>query len=59
LVQVPFDDAPRATEHTSHEPLHALLQQTPSAQLPDAHSVVLAQLEPMVSFGTHCLAALQ
>lgn len=34
-VQVPFAEAPAAAEQTSHPPLHALSQQTPSAQKPD------------------------
>ena len=37
-VQVPSALAPSAAEHTSHEPLHAVSQHTPSTQLPEAHT---------------------
>jgi hypothetical protein len=36
-VQVPFTPAPAATEHAAHPPAHAVLQQAPSAQCPEAH----------------------
>ena len=51
VVHVPSAGAPRALEQTSHEPEHARLQQTPSVQLPDAHSRQLPcrQSTPAVS----------
>ena len=33
--------------HASHVPLHAVPQQTPSAQLPETHSLDPAQLLPV------------
>jgi hypothetical protein len=38
--------------HASQAPPHAVLQQTPSTQLPLAHSPAPAQLEPFVFFAT-------
>ncbi len=35
---MPSAEAPSAAEQTSHEPEHEELQQTPSTQLPEAHS---------------------
>ena len=37
LVHVPLELAPSVAEHVSQAPLQALLQQTPSAQKPEAH----------------------
>jgi hypothetical protein len=42
VEHVPSAVAPRAFEHTSHEPPHAASQQTPSVQCPVAHSRQLA-----------------
>ncbi len=42
---------------TSHEPVHAALQQTPSAQWPLTHSLPPAHACPFVFFGTHAPAA--
>jgi hypothetical protein len=35
------------TLHASQEPVHELLQQYPSAQLPDAHSPLLTHVVPL------------
>jgi hypothetical protein len=37
ILQVPSEVAPKATVQASQLPEHAELQQTPSAQNPDAH----------------------
>src|SRR5581483_5042543 len=39
--------------HAWHWPLHALLQHTPSTQLPATHWLAPAQVEPSASFGAH------
>jgi hypothetical protein len=58
-VHVPLLDAPSAAAQTSHAPLHAVLQQTPSTQLADAHSLPAEQVDPFANFETHALLALQ
>lgn len=44
-----------AAEHAWHAPVQALLQQTPSTQLPVVHSLPAVQVAPLVFFGTHVL----
>jgi hypothetical protein len=39
--------------HRSHEPVHAVLQQTPSTQLPPAHWLPPVQVAPTAFFTTH------
>jgi hypothetical protein len=51
-VHVPFADAPRAAEQTSHEPLQPASQQKPSTQLPDEHSPAAEHAVPFVFFET-------
>src|SRR5439155_1507747 len=46
LVQVPLAEAPAATEHASHEPLQAALQQYPSTQLPLEHWLLAVHATP-------------
>jgi hypothetical protein len=46
FVQEPFALAPSAAEQTSQAPVHGALQQTPSEQLPEAHSALLEQAWP-------------
>jgi hypothetical protein len=53
LAQVPFVGAPLAVEQKSQEPLHALLQQTPSAQLPEVHWRDSVQAAPLFWGSTH------
>jgi len=49
-VQVPTLPA---TPHASHCPLHAVSQQTPSAQLPDVHCPAEAHAAPLAFFAVH------
>jgi hypothetical protein len=50
-VQVP---GAVAEEQVSQAPSHALEQQTPSTQKPEAHSDALEQAMPALCVGTHC-----
>ncbi|MEN9798180.1 MAG: hypothetical protein RL653_1876 [Pseudomonadota bacterium] len=45
-VQVPSSTAPREAAQVSHPPAHALSQQTPSAQVPEAHPLSAVQAVP-------------
>ncbi len=54
-MQVPLAEAPSAAAHTSHPPLHALLQQKPSTQFPDVHWALLVQACPVGSVGVQAL----
>jgi hypothetical protein len=45
--------------HAWHCPAHAAEQQTPSAQNPDAHTLVELHGAPSASLGTHCAEPLQ
>jgi hypothetical protein len=45
-----------AAEHASHDPLQALLQQTPSTQKPLPHWPAPVQAVPLVSCGMHAPA---
>jgi hypothetical protein len=47
---VPSVVAPCATLHASHAPAHAVLQHTPSTQLPDWHSVAPPHTTPLTFF---------
>jgi hypothetical protein len=49
---VPLTAAPAVVLQASHAPLQALLQQTPSTQLPDEHSPVVVQLAPLLFLPT-------
>ncbi len=42
-----------ATVHAWHKPTHAVLQQTPSTQLPDAHCAAIVHVPPFVMGITH------
>jgi hypothetical protein len=53
FVQTPFWLAPCDARHTAQLPAHGELQQTPSTQLPDWHSVPELQLWPLALSGTH------
>jgi len=55
MVQVPLAVAPRASEHTSHAPPQAVLQQNPSTQLPLVHCTLLEQALPLASVPLHVL----
>jgi len=55
LLHVPSVAAPAATLHASHAPLQALLQHTPSTQLPDEHSPVVLQALPFPFLVTQAL----
>jgi hypothetical protein len=44
-----------AAEHAWHAPVHAVSQQSPSAQKPLAHWSVALHAVPLVPFGTHAL----
>ena len=57
LPQVPFVPPVFAAEHAWQVPPHAVLQQTPSAQKPDAHSPAAAHAPP--SGLAHVLLPLQ
>jgi len=46
-VQVPFAVAPVASEQAEHAPVHAALQQNPSAQKPLAHSALARHASPI------------
>jgi hypothetical protein len=46
LLHEPSLEAPVATLHALHEPAHALLQHTPSTQLPEVHSKAVLQAAP-------------
>jgi hypothetical protein len=51
---VPSPPEPFLTaEHAWHEPVQALLQQTPSTQLPLTHSLLPRHEAPSPFFGTH------
>jgi hypothetical protein len=52
---VPSDVEPSATEHTWHVPVHAELQQTPSAQNPVTQAVPTTQGEPGGSSWQTCV----
>jgi hypothetical protein len=52
-AHVPFVPPVLAFVHASQVALHAVLQQTPSAQKLLEHSFVPAQICPLVFFGTH------
>jgi hypothetical protein len=39
--------------HASHAPLQAVLQQTPSTQLPLPHWLAAVHVPPLSSFSTH------
>jgi hypothetical protein len=41
--------------HASHDPAHAVSQQTPSTQLPLTHWLAAAHAAPCASFATHAL----
>ena len=43
---------PLATSHAPHGPSHALLQQTPETQKPEAHDVFVVQAAPFAFLGT-------
>ncbi len=45
--------------HASQAPLHAVLQQTPSTQLPLPHWLAALHTAPGLSFGTHAPLPLQ
>jgi hypothetical protein len=47
-AHVPLLPPVRAAEHALHDVLHALLQQNPSAQKPDTHSLFAAHAVPML-----------
>jgi hypothetical protein len=51
VVQVPFCVPPAETVQAWHAPSHAALQQTPSAQKPDTHSLPPPQPVPCARFG--------
>jgi hypothetical protein len=55
-VQVPFAVAPSAAEQTSQLPPQAVLQQTPSAQVPETHSYPKVQVAPFESMGVQALS---
>jgi hypothetical protein len=57
-VQVPSAEAPSPAAHTSHVPLQAPSQQTPSVQVPERHWLDAVQPVPRWSFGAQ-LPALQ
>jgi len=59
LVQVPLALAPSAAEQASHEPLHEVLQQNPSTQLPLVHWLAAVQALPSPSLAVHLLAPSQ
>jgi hypothetical protein len=40
---------PGETSHASHSPAHALLQQTPSTQLPEAHCAADVHATPLLA----------
>lgn len=42
------------TAQLRHAPPHELSQQTPSTQLPDAHSAAAAQVRPFIFRPLHC-----
>jgi hypothetical protein len=46
FVQVPSEVAPRETRQTSQPPVQAPVQQMPSAQAPDEHSLAAEQATP-------------
>jgi len=50
-VQVPFAEAPRASEHTSQPPVQPALQQNPSTQLPLVHWLFAVHETPCAFFG--------
>jgi hypothetical protein len=45
-----------ATLHASHAPPHAVLQHTPSTQLPLPHWLAEVQVTPLACLGTHAPA---
>jgi hypothetical protein len=51
IVQLPSLRAPSAAEQTSHAPPQELSQQTPSAQMPLAHSFAPPQRAPSGCLG--------
>ncbi len=59
IAHVPFVVPPLATEHASHDPPHAVLQQNPSTQFPVAHWLLAVHAVPCVSFAAHWLEPLQ
>src|SRR5262249_49930690 len=56
--QVPSAPAPFfAAEHAWQNPVHVVLQQTPSAQTPLVHSLAAAHARPVAFFAAHVLLA--
>ena len=53
FAQVPTEPE---RSHASQAPPQAVSQQTPSTQLPEVHSLAVAQALPFASFGTQLLA---
>jgi hypothetical protein len=56
---VPFDPPVSAALHALHVPLHALLQQKPSTQLPLVHWLAPPHMLPLPSLATQWLVASQ
>jgi hypothetical protein len=54
-LQTPELPVVSEAEHAMHLSVQALLQQTPSAQKPDEHSVVAAQESPSIFLAAHLL----
>lgn len=59
VLHVPFAVLLSAAEQAMQVPVHAVLQQTPSAQKPLAHWSTAVHAVPLVSLRTHAWAAVQ
>jgi hypothetical protein len=56
---VPLAPTLRAAEQAWHTPLHAVLQQKPSTQLPALHWLSRVQADPCAFFSAHVRPAVQ